>query len=78
MKIIIGNVASIKMNKTVVVERVISRAHPLYKKMMRKNHRLKAHSDIPLKEGDKVKLMATAPISKEKHYKVVEKLSVNT
>lgn len=75
MKTIIGIVVSTKMTNTVVVERPLTHKHELYKKVLRSTARVKAHTEMPLVVGDKVKLIATAPISKEKFYKVVEKLS---
>lgn len=74
MRVFTGIVVSTKMAKTVVVERVISRPHPLYMKTMRRRRRLKAHSDIPLKVGDKIKVVPTRPMSKEKHFRVVGKV----
>lgn len=75
MRVITGVVVSTKMAKTVVVERVIARSHPLYIKTVRRRRRLKAHSDVPLKVGDKVKVVPTRPISKDKHFRVVEKIA---
>ncbi len=74
MKTIIGKVISTKMRKTVVVMREFFIKHPLYKKTIKRNRKVKAHSDMELQVGDMVRLESTAPISKEKHYKVVEKL----
>lgn len=70
-----GIVVSVKMAKTVVVQQALTQKHPLYKKVMRTTGRVKAHTDLPLTVGDKVKLTATRPISKEKFYKVVEKIN---
>ena len=64
-------VISTKMKNTVVVEYTIVRSHPLYKKILRKTKRLKAHTDKTLKVGDKVVVISSRPISKEKHYKVL-------
>jgi len=74
MKALIGKVVSNKMNKTVIVERTLTHAHPLYRKMMRRTQRIKAHSDLSLQVGDTVKLVSTKPVSKEKHFKVVAKI----
>jgi len=74
MKVVSGKVVSNKMNKTVVVEREHYVKHPLYKKTIRRNRRVKAHTDMDLQVGDVVKLVSTRPISKQKHYKVVEKI----
>lgn len=75
MKAYIGKVVSNKMTGTVVVERDIFLKHPLYKKIMRRTRRIKAHTDIPLNVGDRVKCTSTRPLSKETHYKVVEKIA---
>lgn len=75
-KILEGEVVSTKMEKTVVVrvERIFR--HPLYKKVIRRHKKYKAHNEkFDLKEGDKVRIKETRPISKEKHFVVVKKLS---
>ncbi len=75
MKIISGKIVSAKMNKTVVVEVLKQRLHPLYKKVMRSEKRYKAHFEgMDLKEGMMVKIVQVRPISRDKHYKVVEVL----
>lgn len=69
----IGNVVSNKMNKTVVVavDRFVS--HPIYRKVLRRVTRLKAHDEQnSCKVGDRVRLVETRPISKDKHWRVVE------
>ena len=67
----IGKVVSTKMNKTAVVavERFIS--HPLYKKRIKKVKKFKAHDEIGVSVGEKVKISSVKPISKEKHFKIV-------
>jgi small subunit ribosomal protein S17 len=68
-----GKVVSDKMDKTVVVavERTVK--HPLYKKIVKKTTRLKAHDENnECSIGDKVKVMETRPISKDKVWRVVE------
>ncbi|MBI4058394.1 30S ribosomal protein S17 [Candidatus Gottesmanbacteria bacterium] len=75
MKALVGKIVSIKMEKTVVIERIVWRTHPLYKKKMKKDRRIKAHAEMPLAVGDTVKFTATRPLSKEKHYKVIEKIT---
>ena len=59
------------MNKTAVVavERFIS--HPLYKKRIKKVKKFKAHDEIGVSVGEKVKISSVKPISKEKHFKIV-------
>ena len=72
-KIITGRVVSNKMEKTVVVavERMV--IHPRYKRIIRRTRKFKAHdADNACHIGDKVKLVETRPLSKEKHWRVVE------
>lgn len=76
MKAYIGKVISNKMTNTVVVERTITHVHPLYKKIIRRNQKIKAHTDMSLNVGDKVKYVSCRPVSKDKHFKVIEKISV--
>lgn len=75
MKILTGKVVSTKMNKTIVVEVVRQTKHPLYKKIIKKSKRYKVHqSGQDLELGDIVKIGPVKPISKEKHFKVLEKI----
>lgn len=75
MKNLIAKVVSKKMAKTVVVEMERQTIHPLYKKVVKKTSRFKAHNeDESLKVGDIVKVVPTKPISKDKHYRIVGKL----
>ena len=68
-----GKVMSDKMDKTVVVAIEYSKKHPLYKKVMKKTYKLKAHDENnECKIGDKVKVMETRPVSKEKRWRVME------
>jgi small subunit ribosomal protein S17 len=68
----IGSVISNKMDKTIVVA-VDSRAqHPLYKKIVKKTIKFKAHDDKnECQIGDIVKIMETKPMSREKRWRVV-------
>lgn len=67
-----GNVVSNKMNKTVVVAVERSVIHPVYKKVLRRVTKLKAHDEGSVcKVGDRVQLTETRPISKGKHWRVV-------
>ena len=69
----IGVVASNKMDKTVVVEIKDNVKHPLYSKIMKKTVKLKAHDeDNACNIGDKVSVMETRPISKDKRWRVTE------
>lgn len=68
-----GNVVSNKMQKTVVV--IVSRSvvHPIYKKVLRRVTRLKAHDEGGVcKVGDRVRLTQTRPLSKDKSWRVVQ------
>lgn len=69
----VGRVISNKMNKTVVVEIERSVIHPLYRKVLRRVTTFKAHDeDNACKIGDRVRMVETRPISKDKHMRVVE------
>ncbi len=74
MKVLTGKIVGInRMPKTVTVETESFRRHPLYKKIVRKNKKILAHLEGPeVKLGDKVKIGETRPISKNKHFKVLE------
>ena len=75
MKVIEGKVESVKMDKTVVVSVVRSTAHPLYKKIIRRTKRYKVHNeDETISVGDRVKIVSCRPISKQKAYKILEKI----
>ncbi len=69
----VGKVVSNKMDKTIVVAVEGSVAHPLYKKIIRKTYKLKAHDENnECGIGDRVKVMETRPLSKEKRWRLVE------
>ncbi len=69
----VGLVLSNKMNKTVVVSVERSVTHPLYRKVLRRISRFKAHDEQNVcKIGDRVRMVETRPISKDKHWRVVE------
>ena len=68
-----GNVVSNKMKKTVIVTVDRFVRHPVYHKVMRRVTRLKAHDEQgACQVGDRVKLIETRPISKQKHWRVVQ------
>ncbi len=72
-KTMIGTVVSDKMDKTVVVAVETSVAHPIYNKTVKRTYKLKAHDEENVcGAGDKVKVMETRPLSKDKRYRVVE------
>ncbi len=69
----VGLVVSDKMQKTVVVAIERRFPHPLYGKMVTRTRRLKAHDEEnSAKTGDRVRIMETRPLSKDKRWRVVE------
>ncbi len=67
----VGMVVSNKMDKTVVVAIVDNVRHPLYKKIVKKTVKKKAHDENnDCNIGDRVKIMETRPLSKEKRWRV--------
>ena len=68
-----GVVTSNKMTKTVVVEVTRKFRHPLYKKVVYSSKRVKAHDELECQVGDQVQIVASRPISREKHW-VVESI----
>lgn len=69
----VGTVVSNKMDKTVVVAVKDNVKHPLYKKIMKRTTTFKAHDEEnACGIGDKVQVMETRPLSKDKHWRVVE------
>jgi small subunit ribosomal protein S17 len=72
-KVRVGRVVSDKMEKTVVVQVSDLKSHPLYKKVIQRQARFKAHDEQnEAKLGDLVRIMETRPISKDKRWRVVE------
>ena len=68
-----GKVVSDKMDKTVVVVVEDHVKHPLYKKIVKRTYKLKAHDENnECGIGDKVKVMETRPLSKDKRWRLVE------
>ena len=73
-KIFTGKVISDKMDKTVVVAVTRVVQHPLYKKTIKKISKFKAHDEEnKCKVGDKVKIIESSPLSKEKRWVILEK-----
>ncbi len=69
----IGTVVSDKMQKTIVVAVKDNVRHPLYKKIVKRTYKLKAHDENnECRIGDTVKVMETRPLSKEKRWRLVE------
>ncbi len=68
----IGEVVSNRMQKTVVVKVEWSAVHPVYKKVLRRQAKFKAHDEHGCRIGDLVKVIAVRPLSREKRWIVVE------
>ncbi len=66
-------VVSDKMDKTVVVEIVDRQQHPLYRRRVRQTKRFKAHDENnECREGDKVQIVESRPLSRHKRWRVLE------
>ena len=69
----VGQVVSDKMDKTIVVAIEDSVQHKLYKKVVKRTYKLKAHDENnQCGVGDRVRVMETRPLSKDKRWRVVE------
>ena len=69
----VGVVVSDKMDKTIVVAVVDNVKHPLYGKIIKRTYKLKAHDEEnTCKIGDRVRVMETRPLSKDKRWRLVE------
>ena len=72
-KTVVGKVVSDKMDKTIVVAVEDHVKHPLYKKIVKRTYKLKAHDEQnECRVGDTVKVMETRPLSKDKRWRLVE------
>ena len=72
-KVRIGKVVSDKMDKTIVVAIEENVKHPLYGKIVKRTYKLKAHDENnECGIGDRVKVMETRPLSKDKRWRFVE------
>lgn len=72
-KVLTGEVVSDKMQKTVVVNVVTTKRHALYNKVLRHNKRYNAHDEEgACHEGDVVRIEESRPLSRTKHWKVIE------
>ena len=72
-KMRVGKVVSDKMDKTIVVIVENRVPHPLYKKIIKRTYRLKAHDENnECGIGDRVRVMETRPLSKDKRWRLVE------
>ena len=75
-KSFIGKVIGNKMDKTAVIQIERTFLHPQYQKVVKRFTRLKAHdAENKCQPGDQVKIIETRPLSKEKHWKVIEIIS---
>ena len=69
----VGKVVSDKMDKTIVVSVTDNVKHPLYNKIVKRTYKLKAHDENnECRIGDRVKVMETRPLSKDKRWRLVE------
>ena len=69
----VGKVTSDKMDKTITVSIEDHVKHPLYKKIVKRTYKLKAHDELnDAHEGDTVRVMETRPLSKDKRWRLVE------
>ncbi len=69
----VGRVVSNKMDKTVVVAVIDNVKHPLYNKIVKRTRKLKVHDEEnTCKKGDRVRVMETRPLSKDKRWRLVE------
>lgn len=69
----VGLVTSDKMDKTIVVSVTDNVKHPLYNKIVKRTYKLKAHDENnECRVGDKVRVMETRPLSKDKRWRLVE------
>jgi small subunit ribosomal protein S17 len=72
-KIRTGFVTSDKMDKTVTVAVERKTQHPMYKRVVKKTKKFKAHDENnECNEGDKVRIIETRPLSKDKRWRVLE------
>ena len=72
-KVMVGTVKSNKMDKTVVVAVETNVSHGVYGKTVKRTYKLKAHDEENACQiGDRVKVMETRPLSKDKRWRVVE------
>jgi len=71
-KTVVGKVVSDKMDKTIVVAVEDSVKHPLYNKIVKRTIKFKAHDENnEAGVGDRVKIMETRPLSKDKRWRLV-------
>ena len=72
-KVSVGRVISDRMNKTIVVEVERRIPHPLYRRIIRKKNKFKVHDAKEIaKVGDRVKIIQSRPLSKEKNWRLID------
>lgn len=72
-KVLVGRVVSDKMDKTIVVAIETRVKHKLYGKTIKRTKKIKAHDEQnTCRIGDRVKVMETRPLSRDKHWRLVE------
>ncbi len=72
-KVSVGRVISDRMNKTIVVEVERRIPHPLYRRIIRKKNKFKVHDAQEIaKVGDRVKIIQSRPLSKEKNWRLID------
>ncbi len=72
-KELVGTVVSDKMDKTIVIAVSEHVRHPLYKKYIKRTVKMKAHDENnECGIGDRVRVMETRPLSREKHWRLIE------
>ena len=72
-KVRVGTVVSNKMDRTIVVRIVRTLKHPTYQRIIRRSNRFLAHDqENQASPGDLVRVMETRPLSKNKHWRLVE------
>ena len=72
-KVRVGTVISDKMDKTIVVQLDRYVSHPFYNKKVKRTVKYKAHDELnDAREGDRVRIMQTRPLSKTKDWRLVE------
>ena len=72
-KTVVGHVVGRAMDKTAVVAVDSRKAHPLYKKIVRRQAKFKAHDENnSCRVGDTVRIVESHPISKSKHWRIAE------
>ncbi len=78
-RILEGEVTSTKMQKTIVVKVERLKKHPVYKKVLRKYKKFKAHDEKEeAKMGDIVRIRESRPYSKDKHFELIEIIKRST